>query len=61
MGIRKGQKTRKKKKEEKVKKRRQRSGRWWVMEVVGAGTGNVLEKYFQSFVMRSLCKAYGLH
>lgn len=29
--------------------------------VVGAGTGNVLEKYFQSFVICFSYKAYGLH
>lgn len=51
----------KEKKEEKAKKGRKRSDGWWGDGVVGAGTGNVLRKYFQSFVICFLYKAYGLH
>lgn len=66
MGIkgktRKGAEKQEKEKKEEKKAKRGRQ-KWWVVAggAVGAGTGNVLGKYFQSCVMCFLSKAYGPH
>lgn len=69
MGMSMGTKEKDRKGTENKKRGERREGeerkekkRWVVCDgVVGAGTGNVPEKYFQSFVICFLYEAYGLH